>query len=200
MQGTDQVKRLETTFAYDDQKRLISTTTNGGPPTKYFYGGNTLERAETYDHQGNVYVTHFYQFASPGRLSQKREVYADGNEVRTTYYYQQGGNLATERIYRKNDSTGNLEFTFSVHYEGFDDKKYAESATSLNPYVPRVNLWVNNYTLKTLRGKKGEILQPARQYSFKYDENDYPVQKTVKTLTDEPSPLLTAAYAYENRP
>ncbi|HEX8531248.1 MAG TPA: hypothetical protein VF646_14550 [Cytophagales bacterium] len=198
--GTDQVKRLETVFAYDSQRRLVSTTTNGGPPVRYFYRGNTLHRTEEYDRQGKLYLTHYYAFEGGQRLSQRRDVYAYGNEVRTTYHYGPGNNLAVEKIYQENDSTGELEFAFSIHYEGFDDKKNPEATTVLQPYLPGVALWANNYTLKTLRGKRGEPLQPARQYAFTYNEAGYPLQKTVKSLEGEAAPVLLATYAYEDRP
>ncbi len=198
--GTDQVKRLETVFEYDAQQRLIKTTTNGGPPVRYFYQGNALHRTEEYDPQGEVSVTHYYAFESGQRPSQKRDVYADGTEVMTTYNYGQGMNLATEKIYQKNDSTGKLEFAFSIHYEGFDDKKHPEAGTSPNPYLPGAAIWANNYTLKTMRGKKGEPLQPGKQYTFTYNEAGYPVRKTVKNLGDEPGPVLTATYTYEDKP
>jgi hypothetical protein len=198
--GTDQVKRLETVFEYDARRRLLKTTTNGGMPVRYFYEGNALHHSEEYDLHGKVSVTHYYEFESGQRLRQKRDVYAAGNELKTTYHYGPGMNLATEKIYQKNDSTGELEFAFSVHYEGFDDKKHPEAGTSPHPYLPGAALWANNYTLKTLRGKEGQPLQPAQQYAFTYNEEGYPVRKTVKTLAGEPGPVLTAAYAYEDKP
>jgi hypothetical protein len=187
VQGTDQVKRVETDFQYDTGKKLVRTVTGNLYETKFFYRGNVLEKSEEYDHLGRLAVTHYYTFNHRNQPLQIRDVITDptdGNkltgELKHVFKYDNRGNNTVQEEYIMNLTTGAYEYSYGLHFEGFDNNRYVEHAVALNPYVPQAKRWINNYTSRTLRDKTGKVLQPSQKYTFHCNEEGYPLRKTME--------------------
>jgi hypothetical protein len=198
--GTDQVKRVESTFEYNAQGKITRMVTENLLEVKYFYKGNVLEKSEEYDHKGRLAVTHYYTFGTGHRPLQIRDVITDpteGNrvtgEIKRVYEYDGRGNNTMQKEFVKDLATGEFALNLSTHYEGFDTHKYVENATALNPYVPHARLWTNNYASRTLKDKTGKVLQPPQLYTFECNQEGYPVRKSMGNA----NVTIRATVAYE---
>jgi hypothetical protein len=187
VQGTDQVKRVETAFQYNNEKQVVRSITGEAYETRYYYKNNVLQRTGEYDHRGKLAVTHYYTFNHRNQPLQILDVVTDptdGNkvtgELKHVFKYDSRGNNTVQEEYVKNMSTGAYEYSHGLYFEGFDNNRYVENAVSLNPYVPHAIRWVNNYTSRTIKDKDGKVLQPPQIYSFQYNEGGYPVRKTME--------------------
>jgi hypothetical protein len=167
---------------------------------KYYYKGNVLEKSEEYDQRGRLAVTHYYVFSTQNQPLEIRDVItdpADGNrvtgELKRVYEYDGRGNNTVQKEYVKDLATGTFALNLSTHYEGFDNNKYVENATALNPYVPHARLWTNNYASRTLKDKNGNPLQPPQLYSFECNAAGYPVRKSMGNANI----TIRATVAYE---
>ncbi len=198
--GTDQVKRVESTFAYNSQGKITRMVTENLLEVKYFYKNGVLEKSEEYDHKGRLAVTHYYVFATGHWPREIRDVITDptdGNrvtgELKHVYEYDHRGNNTVQKEYVKDLSTGEFALNLSIHFEGFDANKCVENATALNPYVPHARRWTNNYASRTLKDKDGKVMQTPQLYTFEYNAEGYPVRKTMGNA----NVTIRATVAYE---
>ncbi|MBD0255665.1 MAG: hypothetical protein ICV83_08090 [Cytophagales bacterium] len=198
--GTDQVKRVESTFEYNRQGQITRMVTEDVMEVKYYYKGGVLEKSEEYDQKGRLAVTHYYVFSHGHQPLEIRDVITDpteGNrvtgELKHVYEYDGKGNNTVRKEYVKDLNTGEFTLNLSMHFEGFDANKCVENATALNPYVPHARLWTNNYTSRTLKDKNGKVLQPPQLYTFECNAQGYPVRKTMGSA----NVTLRATVAYE---
>jgi hypothetical protein len=167
---------------------------------KYYYKGGVLEKSEEYDHKGRLAVTHYYVFSTRHQPLEIRDVITDptdGNrvtgELKHVYEYDAKDNNTVQKEYVKDLATGTFALNLSMHFEGFDNNKYVENATALNPYVPHARLWANNYASRTLKDKNGNNLQPPQLYTFECNAAGYPVRKSMGSA----NVTLRATVAYE---
>lgn len=186
--GTDQVKRIESVFAYNAQKKISRLVVDNRMEVKYYYKGDVLEKSEEYDPKGRVAVTHYYTFGNRNQPLEIRDVITDpteGNrvtgELRHVFEYDGRGNNTVQKEYVKNLTTGTFDLNYSIHFEGFDNNMYVENAVALNPFVPHAVRWTNNYATRTLKDKNGNPMQPPQTYSFEYNEAGYPIRKSMGT-------------------
>jgi hypothetical protein len=198
--GTEQVKRVESTFAYNAQGKITRMVTENLMEVKYFYKGGVLEKSEEYDQRGRLAITHYYSFDTKNRPLQILDVITDptdGNrvtgELKRVYEYDNKGNNIVQKEYVKNLATGEFTLNLTTHYEGFDTNRYVENATALNPYVPHARLWTNNYASRTLKDKNGNVLQPPQLYTFECNAEGYPVRKSMGNA----NVTIGATVAYE---
>ncbi len=200
VEGTDQVKRVESKLEYNGQGRITRMVTEDVMEVKYSYKGGVLEKSEEYDQRGRLAVTHYYVFSTKNQPLEIRDVItdpADGNrvtgELKRVYEYDGRGNNTVQHEYVKDLNTGAFTLSLSTHYEGFDNNKYVENATALNPYVPHARLWTNNYASRTLKDKHGKVVQQPQLYTFECNAEGYPVRKTMGNTNI----TLRATVAYE---
>jgi|GEM_PF-1966492 len=198
--GTDQVKRVESTFEYNAGGKITRMVTENRYEVKYHYKDGVLEKSEEYDHQGRLAVTHYYVFSPYHQPLEIRDVITDpteGNrvtgELRHVFEYDRRGNNTVQKEYVKDLHSGDFLLNYSTHYEGFDDNKYVENATALDPYVPHARRWTNNYASRTMKDKDGKAQQPPQLYAFECNAEGYPVRKSMGNA----SLTLRATVAYE---
>lgn len=186
VQGTDQVKRVETVFEYNARKRISRSVTENLMEVKYYYRGDVLEKSEEYDQKGRLAITHYYTFGNRNEPLEIRDVITDptdGNrvtgELKHLFEYDFRGNNTVQKEFVKNLATGTFDLNYSIHFDGFDQNKYVENAVSLDPFVPHAVRWINNFSSRTLKDKNGNIMQPPQLYTYECDQQGYPVRKSM---------------------
>lgn len=178
--GTGAVRRYESNFVYDGHKRLnrVESTFLGNTSTsKYFYEREQISRIEDYAPGGNLTAMYRLQYSSDNRLKQM-ETYLplSKSESLLTYAYDAKGNVIQMLEWVKDPQTDQYVRQFTTNYGDYDDQKYVEHLLGGDPFLPQVQLRVNNYRLKVVLDRNGKELS-RETFSYIYNAQGYPTEK-----------------------
>ncbi|GAA4408241.1 hypothetical protein GCM10023187_29830 [Nibrella viscosa] len=191
------IQKFTSDFQYDANKRLVRLNRNHGSYVKYFYEGDKVVKTEEYNSYNELIGSHTYQYAVD-RLTASYDVTINVSqnrrfESKTTFEYDTKGNLTNRSLFNRNLETGEYKLDFSILYSNYDDKKFVENLTEVNPYLPGVVFKVNNPGLKVLKNRDGYELTGREQYSYTYNADGYPLTRR----TTGAGGTMNATYSYQ---
>jgi hypothetical protein len=197
--GSLQTRKVVTEYSYNSAG-LLELANTQGLQTKYFYNGTTLSRTEEYDHQNRLIITKHYTFNSLNKLKEVHDVITDPTEnnkitaeFKKTFVYDSMGNLVLLTDLTKQEN-GKYEIRRTTQYDGFDTKKYLP--LEFYPYLPGVQLFVNNPLKETAKSKDGTLVKPIETYTYEYNTKDYPVKKSITYTGGSQPGSATITYTY----
>lgn len=191
------VQKFTSDFQYDQQNRLVRLNRAYGSYVTYAYEGNKVVKTEEYNGYNELIGSHRYEYTGE-RLTTSYDLQITVTtgrrfESKTTFEYDASGNLTRRVLYSRNLGTGQYSLETSFLYSQYDDKKFMENLTEVNPYLPGVVFKVNNPGLKVVLNRNGQELTGREQYSYTYNADGYPLTKQVITQGG----TLNATYSYQ---
>lgn len=194
-QGTGEVKRTVYRFTHDAGQRLVRLAQEGAGYVLYYYEGNRVSRAEEYTASGEYLKEYRYRYAGASQLVQFDTNYRKPHpthplETRTTYQYDNRGNLRVLSEFVKN-SSGHYEPVLTFHFEDYDKGEHVENLSTIFPYLPAVTFRVNNYGTKIARSPDGKEID-RETFTYTYNRQGKPIRKLRKGVGG----TLTASYSY----
>ncbi|GAA4456249.1 hypothetical protein GCM10023189_25160 [Nibrella saemangeumensis] len=191
------VQKFTSEFQYDPNKRLVRLNRAYNSYVKYFYEGDKVVKTEEYNGYNELIGSHTYQYAVD-RLTASYDVTINASsgkrfESKTTFEYDAKGNLTNRSQFYRNLETGEYKLDFSILYSNYDDKKFVENLTEVNPYLPGVTFKVNNPGLKVLKNRDGYEMTGREQYSYTYNADGYPLTRRASGEGG----TLNATYSYQ---
>ncbi len=199
--GSGETRKLVADYAYNAANQLTKVTFNSGYYNVYYYEGTRLRKLEEYDNKNRLALTHIFSFNTTGQLREMLtqvhdKLEGNGNLIKRMYTYDSQGNVTEEKVFNKN--TPQTDFTLSTRtvYTDYDSKKSPDNLMALFPYVPQVQMNVNNPgTISVLAGEQ-QIPVSVAKYTYQYTDKGYPASKTVR-IESSSVPPVSATYYYE---
>lgn len=202
-----------------DGNKIISKTESDGFQTKFTYSGNQIVKIEEFDAKGLSKGAIEYAYTN-GLLTSYVEKYDDLYKHKVKYVHNIDGTVSYEQfkvkistgIEEKYGQTGKLTFKdgnlikAERSYSGSDSVEIYEYDGKNNPLknVTGVNLlldddWANtNNVIKETRtsGSGSNIYTDVTSFTYKYDTNNYPIEKVAVFSNSNSTSTETTFYAY----
>lgn len=198
---TGSAKKLLAYFEYDANKLLNKVAFDNGFSIRHYYENNRLKKSEEYDNKNRLALTHTYFCTPKGQLRELITRVHDprdenNSEIKRLYTYDSRGNVIEENTsVRKLDSEV-FYLVSVVRYEGYDQRRSVENLTELSPYLPQISMNVNNPGKRTVIGNDGRTVLSVQTYTYQYNAQGYPTQKTIQTESRDNVPTTKATYEY----
>jgi len=191
--GTDDV------IAYDASHRISQITRNDLYMTKFIYRGDTLDRAEEYDHKMRLAVTHSYRFVNNKLIELLDKVHSEVGPdfyIKTSYSYWPNGNVSL--AHTSMTQPGGKVFTdwHLTQYEHYDKNPNPEPGIFSYPFIPTSKLFINNPGRITIKNLQNGSITSVQTNVLEYNEEGYPFQRIQTMIADGKEYKTTLHYTY----
>lgn len=182
--------------------KITSIAEEDGYLTKYYYTGNLITKIEEIDETGVIEHTTDYEYSGDKLISLTDKAPDAVYSYKTKFVYNSDGTVSFDE-FRINVSTGVEQeygevgkFTFKdgnlvkkeTSYYGYDYLTVYEYDNNHNPFKNITGFnslldeaTVNNVIKQTQTSGSGADLHTSETtYTYKYDANNYPIEKIVK--------------------